>query len=96
MIDIENFVIAFIVNQTGQNGTTNAGNYRRNCNVPMAFYDSPPIGTPSRLSIHPATDIYDPEMTTCCLPPPSPAPNSDRFIAIQVKIQNAIFSYFSI
>ncbi|XP_031628527.1 inactive rhomboid protein 1 isoform X2 [Contarinia nasturtii] len=58
-------------------------NYRRNCNVPVAFFDPPPSGTPNRLSIHhPASDIYDPEITTCCLPPPSPAPNSDRFIGI--------------
>lgn len=58
-------------------------NYRRNCNVPVAFFDPPPSGTPSRLSIHhPSPDIYDPEITTCCLPPPSPAPNSDRFIGI--------------
>lgn len=49
----------------------------------MAFFDPPPSGTPSRLSIHhPAPDIYDSEITTCCLPPPSPAPNSDRFIGI--------------
>lgn len=33
----------------------------------------------NRLSVHQA-DMYDPEITTCCLPPPSPAPNSDRFI----------------
>lgn len=33
----------------------------------------------NRLSVHQA-DMYDAEMTTCCLPPPSPAPNSDRFI----------------
>lgn len=60
-------------------------NYRRNCNVPMAFFtsDSPHSATSNRLSIHhPAPDIYDPEITTCCLPPPSPAPNSDRFIGI--------------
>ncbi|XP_055314964.1 inactive rhomboid protein 1 isoform X2 [Sitodiplosis mosellana] len=58
-------------------------NYRRNCNVPVAFFDPPPSGTPSRLSIHhPPPDIYDSEITTCCLPPPSPAPNSDRFIGI--------------
>lgn len=59
-------------------------NYRRNCNVPMAFFDPPPpSGPPNRLSIHhPGPDIYDPEITTCCLPPPSPAPSSDRFIGI--------------
>lgn len=36
----------------------------------------------NRLSIHhpPSNDRYDSEITTCCLPPPSPAPNSDRFI----------------
>lgn len=36
----------------------------------------------NRLSIHhPNTnDRFDQEVTTCCLPPPSPAPNSDRFI----------------
>lgn len=30
------------------------------------------------LSIHP--DRYDDGITSCCLPPPSPAPSSDRFI----------------
>lgn len=36
----------------------------------------------NRLSIHhpSSNDRYDSEITTCCLPPPSPAPNSDRFI----------------
>lgn len=36
----------------------------------------------NRLSIHhpTASDRYDTEITTCCLPPPSPAPNSDRFV----------------
>lgn len=36
----------------------------------------------NRLSIHhpSSNDRYDQEITTCCLPPPSPAPNSDRFI----------------
>lgn len=34
----------------------------------------------NRLSIHhpSSNDGYDSEITTCCLPPPSPAPNSDR------------------
>lgn len=38
----------------------------------------------SRLSIHhpTANDRYDAEITTCCLPPPSPAPSSDRFVNV--------------
>lgn len=40
------------------------------------------IQNSNRLSIHhpSSNDRYDTEITTCCLPPPSPAPNSDRFI----------------
>lgn len=40
------------------------------------------IPSGNRLSIHHpnSNDRYDSEITTCCLPPPSPAPNSDRFI----------------
>lgn len=40
------------------------------------------MSTGNRLSIHhpTTTDRYDSEITTCCLPPPSPAPNSDRFV----------------
>lgn len=76
------------MNHPSQNGVSATATYRRNCSVPMAFYDPPPTGTPSRLSIHPAADIYDTDMTTCCLPPPSPAPNSDRFIGIQQQTQH--------
>ncbi|XP_037925866.1 inactive rhomboid protein 1 [Hermetia illucens] len=32
-----------------------------------------------RLSLH-SIDRYDDSLATCCLPPPSPAPNSDRFV----------------
>lgn len=36
----------------------------------------------NRLTIHHpnSSDRFEQEITTCCLPPPSPAPNSDRFI----------------
>lgn len=42
----------------------------------------------NRLSIHHPTtsDRYDTEITTCCLPPPSPAPNSDRFVPSNVVL----------
>lgn len=76
--------------------TASVSNYRRNCSVPVAFFDPPPSGTPNRLSIHhPSADMYDPEITTCCLPPPSPAPNSDRFIGIPPQHHQQVFLFAS-
>lgn len=88
-----------------QSTDPNLVNYRRNCGVPVTYFEAQSAGTTNRYSIHQngkseiirlatnysnyspyrvdcITDIYDPEITTCCLPPPSPAPNNDRFVGM--------------
>ncbi len=44
---------------------------------PSRFSQSGDLHLGNRLSIH--SDRYD-ENITCCLPPPSPAPNNDRYV----------------
>lgn len=44
---------------------------------PSRFSQSGDLHLGNRLSIH--SDQYD-ENITCCLPPPSPAPNNDRYV----------------
>lgn len=44
---------------------------------PSRFSQSSDLHLGNRLSIH--SDRYD-ENITCCLPPPSPAPNNDRYV----------------
>lgn len=59
------------ISATGGTGTGAATNHQNDTSIGFN------LGTANRLSIHP--DRYEVE-NVCCLPPPSPAPNSDRYV----------------
>lgn len=60
--------------------TACSGNNAYNGSIPSPsrFSQSGDLHLGNRLSIH-SSDRYE-ENVTCCLPPPSPAPNNDRYV----------------